>query len=122
MLKKISIYLMAILYVAAGINHFVHPQSYLAIIPGYLPWPAAINFVSGVFELALGIMIFFAATRKVAATGIIILLILFIPAHIYMIQKGGQMSNTLTWPVWAVWLRLFPLQFLLMAWAWYNRK
>ena len=113
---------MVTLYVAAGINHFVHPQSYYPIIPGYLPFHPSINILSGIAELVLGILLLVPATRKAAAYGIIVLLVLFIPAHIYMIQKGGHMSETINWPVWAVWVRLFPLQFVLIWWAWLNRK
>ena len=92
MLKKFSLVLMIVLYISAGINHFIHPESYYPIIPPYFPFPALINIVSGLLELILGIGLMFAKTRNVAASGIIILLILFIPAHIYMIQKGGCMS------------------------------
>jgi uncharacterized membrane protein len=50
------------------------------------------------------------------------LLIAFIPTHIYMIQKGGCMSPEVCIPAWVAWLRLFPMQFVLMYWAWSNRK
>lgn len=122
MVKKISLCLLAALYIAAGINHFVHPAAYLVIIPNYFPWHQAINIGAGIAELLLGILVIFRGTRRAAAFGIMILLVLFIPAHIYMIQKGGHMSDTLIWPVWAVWLRLFPLQFLLISWAWWHTK
>lgn len=110
------------LYIGAGINHFIHPQSYFPIIPDYLPLPGVINILAGIAELLLGVLLAFPVTRKMAAYGIIVLLILFIPAHIYMIQKGGRMSETINWPVWAVWVRLFPVQFVLMWWAWWHRK
>ncbi len=50
------------------------------------------------------------------------MLIAFIPAHIYMIQMKGCMSEAMCIPEWAAWLRLFPLQFILMWWAWSHRK
>ena len=113
---------MVTLYVAAGINHFVHPQSYYPIIPDYLPFHPSINMLSGIAELVLGILLLVPATRKAAAYGIIVLLVLFIPAHIYMIQKGGCMGKEICIPLWGAWLRLFPLQFILIAWAWWDRK
>lgn len=122
MLKKISLVLLVILYVSAGVNHFMNPQSYIAIIPPYLPYPSFINLASGMVEIALGILLIFSATRRVAAIGIVILLALFIPAHIYMIQKGGCINETICWPAWAAWVRLFPLQFILMWWAWCHKK
>jgi uncharacterized membrane protein len=122
MLKKASLLLLIILYVSGGINHFIHPEAYLPIIPDYLPYPMVINIVSGILEIILGSMLIFSKTRAFAAYGIIILLVLFIPTHIYMIQKGGCMSEAICIPNWAAWIRLFPLQFLLMAWAWGHRK
>jgi len=122
MLKKISLVPMIFLYVGAGINHFIHPDGYLAIIPPYLPNHLFINIASGTIEIVLGILLIFSITRNLAVYGIIALLVLFIPAHVYMIQKGGCMSATMCWPVWVTWIRLFPLQFLLMWWAWRHRN
>ena len=122
MLKRISLVLLIVLYIVAGVNHFIHPAAYYPIIPPYLPYPTYINSVSGTMEIVLGILLVFHKTRRIAAIGLVILLTLFIPAHVYMIQKGGCMSETMCWPAWAAWVRLFPLQFVLMLWAWYNRK
>ena len=122
MLKKSSLLLLIILYVSGGINHFVHSEAYLPIIPDYLPYPMVINIASGILEIILGAILIFSKSRAFAAYGIIILLVLFIPTHIYMIQKGGCMSEAICIPNWAAWIRLFPLQFLLMAWAWGHRK
>jgi uncharacterized membrane protein len=122
MLKKISLLLLVVFYVAGGVNHFVHPEAYLPIIPPYLPYPGLINFASGLLELILGTMLVFSKTRQLAAYGIVILLLLFIPTHIYMIQKGGCMSEAICIPSWVAWIRLFPLQLLLIGWAWWHRK
>jgi uncharacterized membrane protein len=96
--------------------------NYYTIIPDYLPNPVFINFFSGAAEIILGVLFLFTKTRKIAAYGIIALLIAFIPAHIVMIQKGFCLTNGFCLPVWALWFRLFPLQFLLMWWAWKCRK
>ena len=121
-LRKFSLLAMIAVYLLAGINHFIKPAMYYPIIPPYLPWPVTINIISGIAEIILAGMLVFKSTRRLAAIGIIIMLIAFIPAHVYMIQKGGCMSAEVCIPAWAAWLRLFPLQFLLMYWAWTNRK
>ena len=111
---------MSALYVIAGINHFLHPHTYYILIPPYLPFPVQLNSLSGALEIVLGASLLLPATRKAGATGIVILLVLFIPVHIYMIQKGGCMGGPTCVPLWLVWLRLFPGQFILIAWArWY---
>ena len=122
MFKKISFIVLPVFYIAAGINHFRNPGSYYTIIPNYLPYPVFINVFSGVAEIILGVLFLFSKTRTIAAYGIIALLIAFIPAHIVMIQNGFCLSNGYCLPVWATWVRLFPLQFLLMFWAWKCRK
>jgi len=122
MIKRISLYVMAVFYVLAGINHFVNPAMYLALIPPYLPAPAAINLVSGAAEILLGLLLLPGYSRQFAAVGIIVLLVLFIPAHIYMIQLNGCVNAAMCIPLWATWLRLIPLQLVLMYWAWSNRR
>lgn len=124
MLRRVSFFLLILLYIGAGINHFWHPTGYYSIIPAYLPDPHLINILAGISELILGTMLIFPRTRRVAAYGIIVMLIAFIPAHVYMIQKGGCMEPkpALCISLWLAWIRLFPLQFILMWWAWANRK
>jgi len=42
---KISLGVMAVFYVVAGINHFLHPEMYVSIMPGFLPEsPGGTNF------------------------------------------------------------------------------
>ena len=122
MFKNISLILMTVFYLAAGINHFLHPDNYYALIPPYFPFHQFINMASGAAEIIFGGLLIFSSSRKAGAYGIVVLLILFIPAHIYMIQKGGCMSVQMCIPAWLAWVRLFPLQFILIAWArWYAK-
>jgi len=118
--QQISFAAMVALYLLAGINHFIKPGMYYPLIPAYLPWPVFINTASGIAEIVLALLLVYKPTRKLASIGIILLLLAFIPTHIYMIQKGGCMSAAVCIPAWASWLRLFPLQFLMMYWAWKN--
>jgi uncharacterized membrane protein len=122
MFKKISYILIPLFYIGAGINHFWHPAGYYKIIPGYFSNPVFINICAGIAEIILGSLFLFRKTRTLAAYGIIAMLIAFIPAHIVMIQNGFCLSNGYYLAQWAVWIRLFPLQFVLMLWAWRYRK
>lgn len=113
---------MGLFYVAAGANHFINPDFYLDLIPPYFPNHELLNQLAGFVEIGLGIGIFFEKTRSFAAYGVIILLISLIPAHVYMIQMDGQMGEFLNVSPWIAWFRLFPMQFVLMYWAWIHQE
>ena len=116
--KRISLIIMIVFYLAAGINHFRNPSSYYPLIPPYFNWPGIVNAVSGFCEIILAVGLVFSVTRKWAAFGIIAMLIAFIPAHIYMIQQGGCFPKpSFCFPVWVMWVRLLVLQPLLIWWA-----
>jgi hypothetical protein len=46
---------LSLLFIVAGVNQFVSPDVYLKIMPGYLPWPLALVYVSGFFDVAGGV-------------------------------------------------------------------
>ncbi len=106
-------YLMGILYVLAGMNHFRKPKMYERIIPPYIPAASTMVMVSGIAEMILGFMIMNKNTQVEAAWAIIVMLILFLPVHIFMLQND---KASLKMPKWALILRL-PLQLALIFWA-----
>lgn len=106
-------YLMGVLYILAGMNHFRKPKIYERIIPPYLPAHNTLVVLSGIAEMILGFMILNKNTQQEGAWGIIVMLILFIPVHIYMLQNEKAAMKL---PKWLLILRL-PLQFALMYWA-----
>lgn len=108
----ISLWIMAILYIIAGINHFVMPRFYISIIPPFLPSPKLINWVSGIAEVVLGIGLLIPSYSALSAWGVILLLIAVYPANIYHFMKGWRKKKM----IWVLLLRL-PLQFALIWWA-----
>jgi uncharacterized membrane protein len=119
-IKKISLTLLIIGYIAAGINHFRVPYFYIGIIPHYLPFPNILNTLAGIFEIIFGLLLIYKPTRKIAAWGIILMLIAFLPVHIDMLGGHTEVNGKIALPVWA-WLRLF-LQPVLIWWAWWHTK
>jgi uncharacterized membrane protein len=113
-MKLWMLYAMALLYIAAGIYHFVRPQGYVKIMPPGLPWPLALVYISGVCEILLGALLFPENTRSIAAWGIIALLVAVFPANIQMTINYFHYNNAMKWFTVA---RL-PLQFILIWWAW----
>ncbi len=113
-MKLVALYTMAILYVAAGMYHFIKPQGYVKIMPPWLPWHLQLVYISGVAEIVLGALLFPVATRSLAAWGIIALLIAVFPANIQMTLNYFHYNNPAKWLTVA---RL-PVQLLLIWWAW----
>lgn len=114
---------MVVFYLVAGFNHFYNPPSYWRIIPAYLPFPHVINIAAGCFELLFGLLLIFPKTRVLAAYGIILMLLAFLPVHIDMVIRAPFMLGTSLYvtPLIA-WTRLVILQPLLILWAWWCRK
>ncbi len=112
--KLIGLYLMAALYIFAGVMHFVDPEFFLKIVPPYLPFHLALVYLSGVAEIILGIALLIPRTRQLAAWGVIVLLIAVFPANVYHYTSGGA---GMAIPESMLILRLF-IQGLLVAWAW----
>jgi len=118
-LKTISLGIMSVFYVLAGINHFLSTEIYLAIMPPYIPFHLELVYLSGFIEIFLGLLLLIKKARKWAAWGIILLLIAIFPANIYHLTSGGAGLGT---PIWGLWLRL-PFQLLFIWWAyWYVKE
>ncbi len=107
------LYVMAVMYFLAGINHFRSPKMYIKIIPNYLPNPKLLNILSGLAEIILAIFLCLPMFSKLSAWGIIIMLLLFYMTHFYMITETKINFGL---PKWVLYLRL-PLQIGLIFWA-----
>jgi uncharacterized membrane protein len=110
--------LFTVLFVLAGLNHFRAPDFYLKMIPPFLPWHAALNYISGGFEIILGIMLLIPRWTRLAAWGSIALLIAVFPANIYMAMNPELFPDVKP----SVLLMRLPIQAWLIAWAyWFTR-
>ena len=107
------LYLMALLYILAGMNHFRKSRLYVRMIPHQFPNPKLLNHMSGFAEIILGVLLCLPATSSYAALGIIALLIAIFPANLYMYLNE---KASLGLPKWALLMRL-PLQIILILWA-----
>jgi len=106
---------MAVMYITAGIFHFIKPKAYLRIMPRYLPAHKALVYLSGLAEITLGVALFFPETKVLAIYGIIMMLLIFLLVHFYMLSSKKAAAGI---PVWMLLLRL-PLQFVLIWWAYF---
>ncbi len=112
-------WMFALIFMAAGILHFVRPEPFVKIMPAYLPWHLELVYLSGVFEIALGAMLLIPKCQRLAAWGLIALLLAVFPANVNMAFHAAEFPQI---SAWLIWLRV-PLQGVLIAWAyWFTRS
>ena len=117
-IRTISKWLLALFMVGAGTLHFIKPDFYLNIMPPYLPLHLELVYLSGVCEIALGVLLLVPRFSRFAAWGIIALLIAVFPANIYVYQHQDVLPAL---PI-IHFLRL-PLQGVFILWAyWHTRR
>jgi len=104
---------MVILYVAAGINHFVHPAIYIGIMPWWIPIHKELVIISGICEIVFGLLLMLPRARKIAAWCIIALLIAVFPANVQMMFNYLAQHNAALW----IAIARLPVQIVLIWWA-----
>lgn len=114
--KAISAYIFGAFLLFAGVNHFLNPQMYAPFVPSWLPLSFA-NLSSGILEIILGIGLFISASRKWAAWGALVLMLIFLPIHIWDVLRDDPAIGSAT----AAYVRL-PIQFLFIGWMWWLAK
>lgn len=119
-IKKVSIYFMGLAYCYVGVYHFIDPEFFLSIMPDYVPFHIEAVYISGFFEILLGGMLLFVKTRKIAAWGLIALLIAVFPANIYLAQSEAA-QHALNISQTAAYIRL-PFQALFIGLAFWHQK
>ena len=111
---NIAAYVMGAIYVLAGTLHLVRPGIYRRMMPPYLPAHDLLILLSGLAEIACGLLVAYPPTRALGAWGLIALLIAVFPANVKMLQSHAEDFARI--PAWVLWARL-PLQGVLMYWA-----
>ena len=117
-IKYLSLIVMGIFYISVGISHFTSPIWYVKIVPPYLPYKLELVYISGLFEILFGGMLFFRKTRFLAGWGLILLLIAVYPANIYLAQTNGAALGISPLIAWG---RL-PFQFVFIGLAYWHTK
>lgn len=111
-LRDAARWLLGLAFVGAGLNHFLHTDFYVGIVPPWLPWHLALVLVSGIAEVVLGAAVLVRRWARPAGWGLVALTLAVTPANVHMAlhpEAFPQFSAA------ALWWRL-PLQVLLLAW------
>jgi len=111
--------LLALFIIYAGVQHFLNPDFFLKVIPPFLMdigYP--IVYVSGVVEIAIGLLMLTNKYQREGAFAFMLLMLFFLPLHIWDVFAEnpftGSQQNAL--------IRL-GMQFVLIGlpWALKNR-
>lgn len=111
--ETLSRLILALFYLTAGVNHFLNPGPYLAMMPPAQPHPEVLHLIAGAAEAAGGAGILIPAMRRAAAWGLILLLVMVFPANLQVALHGWPGIQL---PPWVLWARLL-LQPLLIWWV-----
>ena len=119
--KKVFLYITSFGFIGVGIKHFSDPNFFLNIMPPYIPYHLPMVYLSGGFEVLLGLFLAIKTTRTYAAWGLILLLIAVYPANIYLaFNEAPQQALNISSFI-ASWIRL-PLQFVFIGLAYWQTK
>ncbi len=113
--KKISRLALGGVFILTGCLHFISSDGFTRIVPGFLPEPKSLVYLSGIFEILGGLGLLIPKTRRLAAIGLAALLVAVFPANLNHAVNNIQVGGFLNSPLYQ-WLRL-PLQPLLVWWV-----
>ena len=82
-ITKLLIYVYVVFFIVAGVNHFLNPQFYDAIVPDFIPFPRLVHQITGVIEIILPLFLL-TRFRKEAALLMIIFLVILYVANLYV--------------------------------------
>ena len=105
--------LLAVVFTAAGMLHFLRPGMYEEIMPQYLPAQHELVLASGAAEIAGAMLVVFPRTRRLGGFWLAATLVAVLPANVNMAVHPERFAAL---PPILLWARL-PLQGLLVWWA-----
>ena len=116
--KKILPVLLAVMMLAGSLNHIVSPEFYAVMIPEFISVSFA-NVLAAIVEGVIGIMLIMPASRKFGGLGFALLMIAFLPIHVWDVVRDDPVMGSL----YGAFARLF-IQFLLiyLGWAVYKQN
>jgi len=82
-ITKLLIYVYVVFFISAGLNHYLNPQFYDAIVPDFIPFPRLVHQITGVIEIILPLFLL-TRFRKEAALLMMIFLVLVYGANLYV--------------------------------------
>lgn len=84
---------LSVMFVVAGIGHFVKTDFFVSIMPPIFPWKRALVLLSGIPEVIAGVALWAPSLQALSAMAITAMLVAFVPVHIYMLQDAAKFAT-----------------------------
>jgi len=108
---------LGIVFLFTAMGHFVKTAPMMEMLPPWVPAGEALVYLTGIIEIVIGVGLFTARYRRIAALAAIVTLFAFFPVNIYAALNHTGMGGHQWGPVY-LWIRT-PLQLVLIAWPWW---
>ncbi len=82
--RHIVSFLMGIGFIYIGVDHFLDPNWFKPIVPNIIGFPIFWVLLSGLCEVILGFLLILPKSRRLAALGLVLLLIVLYSANLNM--------------------------------------
>lgn len=112
-MKKVLPYILALLLFISAVAHIINPDFYAPLMPEFIPVQLG-NIFATITEFVIGVMLILPQYKKLGGLAFMILMIIFLPLHIWELFKENPLVGP--WP--APLIRLV-LQFVLIYAGWW---
>jgi uncharacterized membrane protein len=112
-LRVLSLFGLAVFFIAIGCDHFLRPNFYVGIMPPYLPAHLELVYLSGLFEILGGVTVLIGALRRWVGVALMVLLVAVYPANVHMAMHPELFPEL---DIGALYARL-ALQFVFLYWV-----
>ena len=110
---------LAVMLVFTASAHFTKMKEDLVkMVPGWVPWPRAAIYLTGVFELLGAIGLVTPILAGAAGIALILFFLLVFPANVKAATAGATLNGR---PATALWLRA-PMQLLFIGLTWWSTQ
>lgn len=80
--RRIARWLLVLAYAVAGLAHLRSPAGFIAITPGWVPWPGQVVLLTGLAELAGAAGLLVPSLRRAAGIGLALYAVCVWPANL----------------------------------------
>lgn len=80
--RRIVRWVLALAFLVAGVAHLRSPGGFIAITPGWVPFPATVIFLTGLAEIASAVGLMVPRLRRAAGVGLALYALCVWPANI----------------------------------------